>query len=135
MAGPASNLLIATVAAILLKITLVLGGPDSIVQFEGSVRAISGGISGVLYLLGWQFLMLNTLLALFNLIPDPALGWKLADLPLLHPPQPGTVASVGDIAAIGFHRPAASVLLPPFKHALTLAYLLPLDRILTWLLQ
>ena len=69
-AGPAGNLLIALVAFVLLKVGLVSGyfvAPDS-VRFEHLVAVADGGASFAGDLLS-IFLVLNVLLAVFNLLP------------------------------------------------------------------
>ena len=73
-AGPAGNLLIALVAFVLLKVGLVSGyfvAPDS-VRFEHLVAVADGGASFAGDLLS-IFLVLNVLLAVFNLLPLPPL--------------------------------------------------------------
>lgn len=73
-AGPVGNLLVATVALVLLKAGLVAGwfvAPDR-VNFERLVTGIGGEPSFAGTLLS-IFLVLNVLLAAFNLIPLPPL--------------------------------------------------------------
>jgi Zn-dependent protease len=73
-AGPAGNLMIALVALILLKAGLASGmfiAPDS-VRFEHLVSTPDGSVSFLGNLLS-IFLVLNVLLAAFNLLPLPPL--------------------------------------------------------------
>ena len=73
-AGPAGNLMIALVALVLLKAGLASGmfiAPDS-VRFEHLVSTPDGGVSFLGNLLS-IFLVLNVLLAAFNLLPLPPL--------------------------------------------------------------
>jgi Zn-dependent protease len=78
-AGPISNLLLAVVIALLLRLFL---NPFQLVM------AVSGGSSGIgdtLILIAFQVIFLNVLLALFNVIPlFPLDGWHIA-LALLPP--------------------------------------------------
>lgn len=68
-AGPASNLLLATAASLLMRV-----GPAG--------AAASGGIASVLFDMGFMVIQLNLLLAVFNMIPIPPLdgGSVLAGL-------------------------------------------------------
>jgi Zn-dependent protease len=59
-AGPASNLLLATAASLLMRV-----GPAG--------AAASGGIASVLFDMGFMVIQLNLLLAVFNMIPIPPL--------------------------------------------------------------
>jgi Zn-dependent protease len=73
-AGPAGNLMVALVAFVLLKAGLAAGhfvAPDS-VRFEHLVALADGGASFAGDLLS-IFLVLNVLLAAFNLLPLPPL--------------------------------------------------------------
>ena len=68
-AGPASNVLLATAASLLMRV-----GPAG--------AAASGGIASVLFDMGFMVIQLNLLLAVFNMIPIPPLdgGSVLAGL-------------------------------------------------------
>jgi Zn-dependent protease len=73
-AGPAGNLMVALVAFVLLKVGLASGhfvAPDS-VRFEHLVSLADGGASFAGNLLS-IFLVLNVLLAAFNMLPLPPL--------------------------------------------------------------
>ena len=59
-AGPASNVLLATAASLLMRV-----GPAG--------AAASGGIASVLFDVGFMVIQLNLLLAVFNMIPIPPL--------------------------------------------------------------
>src|ERR671913_1081642 len=73
-AGPAGNLMIALVAFVLLKAGLASGYfmPPESVRFEHLVAVADGGPSFAANLLS-IFLMLNVLLAAFNMLPLPPL--------------------------------------------------------------
>ena len=68
-AGPASNVLLATAASLLMRVGL-------------AGAAASGGIASVLFDMGFMVIQLNLLLAVFNMIPIPPLdgGSVLAGL-------------------------------------------------------
>ncbi len=68
-AGPASNVLLATAASLLMRV-----GPAG--------AALSGGVASVLFDMGFMVIQLNLLLAVFNMIPIPPLdgGSVLAGL-------------------------------------------------------
>ena len=59
-AGPASNVLLATAASLLMRV-----GPAG--------AAASGGVASVLFDIGFMVIQLNLLLAVFNMIPIPPL--------------------------------------------------------------
>lgn len=59
-AGPASNVLLATAASLLMRVGL-------------AGAAASGGIASVLFDMGFMVIQLNLLLAVFNMIPIPPL--------------------------------------------------------------
>ena len=59
-AGPASNVLLATAASLLMRV-----GPAG--------AAASGGVASVLFDVGFMVIQLNLLLAVFNMIPIPPL--------------------------------------------------------------
>jgi Zn-dependent protease len=68
-AGPLSNLVLATIAAIPLR--FIIHSPDLAPRF-----VIGDGIESLIFSVGLAFLMINILLFLFNLIPIPPLdGW------------------------------------------------------------
>jgi Zn-dependent protease len=69
-AGPVSNLLLATISAVLLGLVVGLAGyPGQ----QGSIRGLGGGIHTFMFLVFQYGVMYNVLLALFNLIPIPPL--------------------------------------------------------------
>lgn len=58
VAGPISNVLIAIAAAIIMRITIMAGGTD---------------LHDVVFTLGYLFIIINILLAIFNMLPIPPL--------------------------------------------------------------
>ncbi len=68
LAGPISNLLLVAIAAIILKVVFafnLLGG--------GPVTPGFGSAAGAILLVGIMFIMVNTGLAIFNMLPIPPL--------------------------------------------------------------
>lgn len=83
MAGPASNLLLVIVAALLIRLGMLVGifvAPESI-TFTSVVQATGPGIPAVLATLLSITFSLNLILFLFNLIPLPPLDGS--SIPLL----------------------------------------------------
>jgi Zn-dependent protease len=73
-AGPASNFLLAGIGIALLAL-IRAGSPGSIADLAEAVqgqRFAPGALAPITYLL-WSFVVVNTLLAVFNLIPIPPL--------------------------------------------------------------
>jgi len=69
-AGPASNIVIAAIAAIPMRIVLA---NDDLIRF-----VIDNPLGGLFWEVGWLLLVLNILLFIFNLIPVPPLdGWAV----------------------------------------------------------
>ena len=74
VAGPISNFIVATGATILLAVIGMLGqGPRSIMQGAINGVAMSDSVLVPASLLLYEFLVINVLLAVFNLIPVPPL--------------------------------------------------------------
>jgi len=74
VAGPISNFIVATGATILLAVIGMLGqGPRAIMQGAINGVAMSDSVLVPASLLLYEFLVINVLLAVFNLIPVPPL--------------------------------------------------------------
>lgn len=74
VAGPVSNFIVATGATILLAIiAIVVPGGRILVQGTVHGYAIGSGALTPIALLLWEFLVINVVLAVFNLIPVPPL--------------------------------------------------------------
>ncbi len=89
LAGPASNLLLVVVAAVLISAGAAAGvfaAPDSVRFGRVTVAAVdSGAVRALAFLLG-VFLSMNLILAVLNLIPVPPLDGSAA-LPLVLSPE------------------------------------------------
>jgi Zn-dependent protease len=68
--GPISNLLMAILAAV--PVRLIWADPSLVLTLQGSF------VAGLLYNILFMFVVINALLAVFNLLPIPPLdGWKI----------------------------------------------------------
>ena len=73
-AGPVSNFVLAATGIVLLVLVRI-GSPDSIIDLAEAVqgqRFAPGALAPIVYLL-WNFVVVNMVLAVFNLIPIPPL--------------------------------------------------------------
>lgn len=71
LAGPASNLTLVFISALVLRAAIIFGGPSAILDFLGDGNPTS--LPAVLFLLGRMFIQVNFALAIFNMIPVPPL--------------------------------------------------------------
>jgi len=95
-AGPAMNLALAVVSAILLGMMIRVGGAD---PFAGS--AIGGGfaVAAPIAVMAWRSVLINVVLAVFNLIPVPPLDGGRVAVGLL---PPGLAAPLARAEPFGF---------------------------------
>jgi Zn-dependent protease len=73
-AGPVSNFLLASIGIVILKLVLRTS-PDAMEELAEAIQGLRfapGAVAPIAYVL-WNFVMVNTLLAVFNLIPIPPL--------------------------------------------------------------
>ncbi|MFY9552991.1 MAG: site-2 protease family protein [Thermoanaerobaculia bacterium] len=123
-AGPLSNLLLAAIGIVILRIIRAVD-PRGIVDLYVALqenRFAAGTLAPVTYLLFW-FVMVNVLLAIFNLLPIPPLDGSGVVVSLVGAPAARLYAA---IAPFGFvilillvSTRALSVLLLPFQAAVT----------------
>jgi len=127
LAGPASNLAVVVVLSLILKIVFSIGGDTYVEQFLLARRLEQASIVSVLMLLAWQFLFLNLLLAIFNLIPIPPLdgSWVVYYFAIRN--NPGLWRMWENLTRFGFIILLLLFYFPPFRMALSYAYNYPFE--------
>jgi len=135
LAGPVSNLVVVAVVAIALKIAFSLGGVNLMEQFIMAKRLDASNPLNVLLLLAWQFLFLNLLLAVFNMIPIPPLDGSWVVYHFVIRNNPALWRFWEGLSRFGFVVLLLLFYFPPFRMALHLMYMYPFEIILRWLVN
>lgn len=137
IAGPLSNFTLVVLFTAILKLMVLAGGKSAAIAGYYAYAGVSrtpGTLSGYLALVCIMFIIINTVLAIFNLLPIPPLDGSHIVHYFLIRRNPDWMAAWDQVSRYGFLLLWLAIMYGPTRDFLTGLYSTPLNAILDWIL-
>ncbi|MCX7716858.1 MAG: site-2 protease family protein [Candidatus Sumerlaeaceae bacterium] len=133
LAGPASNILLLIVTVLLAKIVMMSGGPAAQIAFSQSMSGAGTGPLGIFFDIAQKMIVMNLVLAIFNMIPIPPLDGSSLVYHFFIRERWNLHQMWAVLSQFGFIILFVLIQIPLFRQALAAAYSLPYYHIMIWL--